>query len=141
MCCFSGMPFCGRQAACGRSFSLAPSPLYHFLLGLLLLKAKQAGLLLSRFVQVIQLPVISFTPLLYYLGLGVFFGLGVYVPTIKGNSLSLALYTQWGLGADYMLIVASQLSEHYFALNLVALFLLLVLMQSSLGSPSSSEKI
>ncbi len=70
--------------------------LVSFFAGLLLLKTKQAGLLLSRFVQVIQLPVVSFTPLLYYLGLGLFFGFGVYVPTVKGNSLSLAFYTQVG---------------------------------------------
>lgn len=105
--------------------------------GVLLLRAKRWGLLLSRFVQLVQVPVISLTPILYHLGLGIFLALGSYTIAPETGKLSFSVFFQWGLGADYVLALASQLPEQYIAANAFALLMLIGLFHNVPAGPLS----
>lgn len=95
--------------------------------GILLLRSKRVGLLLSRAVQLVQVPVVSIVPVFYYLGLGGFLGVGSSATPLETGGFHLSAFFQWGLGADFMAALASELPEEYFAINVFAAVMLLIL--------------
>lgn len=91
--------------------------------GILLYKAKQQGLWLSYFVQLVQVPSFILPHLSYFMGVGLNFFCNV---AIKTNHLGLQFSTNFPLNFN-VATVANQVGNYTFGLNLVAVYFCYIL--------------
>ncbi|MGH8076188.1 MAG: hypothetical protein ACREPE_02530 [Lysobacter sp.] len=108
--------------------------------GVLLLRSKRAGLLLSRAVQIVQIPVVSVVPVVYYIGLGVFLSVGSAVTHSDSGGFDFSILFEWTIGANYMTALASQLPEQFLAVNAFATAMLVILLRHT-KEPSGAANL
>ena len=91
--------------------------------GLGLLKKNSVAWAGSVALQVFLIPVFSIGAVIFRPGLGVFFPLGVQIPTTQG----LVPFQEFSIGVDFMVSLNAVTNPQFFAINLVAVGCLMAL--------------